>query len=221
MPCISVHVDESGDIGFGQNSSKFFSVGYVIADTGSLLRKQSDLKQLLEKINFKAKHKNKISEFKFSSDPHRVKNEVLCYIQKSNLTIYVINIKKDSVKPCIRKNSLIFYRWAVIDNIVELLVNKCMDPSDPNNSINFIIDRSLKKNRIESFDKYYQNQILAASIKRDPMMHIGRTITHELSQNNLLLQIADYAAGAVQRKMERNDSKYYDIISSKVKYWQA
>jgi hypothetical protein len=36
------------------------------------------------------------------------------------------------------------------------------------------------------------------------------------SQNSRGLQVADYVAGAIQRKFELRDSSYYDIIAHKV-----
>lgn len=44
------------------------------------------------------------------------------------------------------------------------------------------------------------------------------SIKHEDSQSVPMLQVADFIAGAVQRKFERGDSIFYDLIQDKINY---
>ena len=49
-------------------------------------------------------------------------------------------------------------------------------------------------------------------------MEIRTTIKHEDSKKVPMLQVADYIAGATQRKIVHRDSTYYNIISERIKH---
>ena len=70
MPHISVYVDESGDIGFTDKTSQFFTIGYVFTVDRSSIKDSRAIQRALKNIN--AQSKKKISEFKFSTDSDKV-----------------------------------------------------------------------------------------------------------------------------------------------------
>lgn len=218
MPHISIYVDESGDVGFAKRSSKFFSVGYVIINSDSIPRINSGIKELLHTINLNIKHSAKLSEFKFSSDPDLVKTRMMRHIRTLDLNIGIICANKDLIKQSLRTNSRLFYNSMTVDSIVELSVNEYLNPYDTKNSINFIIDKSLTKRKKILFDQYFKTQLRAATDRRNPKMIVDMEIAHEDSRNHPLLQVADYVAGAIQLKMGRGVSKYYDMISRQIKH---
>lgn len=218
MPKISVHVDESGDLAFNQDSPKFFTVGYVIIIDKPAPIEGLKIKKLLHSINLMPRKNENLSEFKFSSDTTYARKRLFSTMLGMDVDFGITCLKKDSVKPSPSADFNSLYRTIVIDNMVEVLVNEHADINDPNNSIDFIIDRSLNKHERTLFNKHYYSKIFTASAKKNPKLHVAPNITHADSQQDPLLQVADYIAGATQRKMQANDSRYYDMISPKIRY---
>ncbi|MCE9651498.1 MAG: DUF3800 domain-containing protein [Nitrosarchaeum sp.] len=72
MPFVSVYVDESGDLGFDNGASKFFTIGYAFSYNRHPFAESSMVKRALKKINDGSK-KQKIPEFKFSADSDETK----------------------------------------------------------------------------------------------------------------------------------------------------
>ena len=201
MPHVSIYVDESGDIGF-KRSSEFFTVGYVFTVNKFPQKENRRMKKLLKNINLGIKkHNKKISEFKFSDNTHEIRKKVLHEIQKLDANIGVICISKDSVKAKLKKDPIRFYSYVIIENIATVLVNDYMKTYDPYNNIRFTIDRSLSKNQIKSFNEYCEEKISYKTHQRDQEMEIRTTIKHEDSKKVPMLQVADYIAGATQRKI--------------------
>ncbi len=218
MPYVSVYIDESGDVGFNDKSSKFFTIGYVFT-----LRHPSEenkkIKRALTNINFGIKKQNKkLLEFKFSSNPEKTRKRFFREIKKLDINIGVVCISKDSVADHLKKDSSMFYRYVVVENVISVLVNDYLKTFDPYNRIRFVIDRSLSKTEIKLFNDYCEEKISYKSHQRAKDMDSFITILHEDSKTVPMLQVADYIAGATQRKFARGDSSYYDMISDKIKH---
>lgn len=74
MPSVDVYVDESGDLGFSNGSSKFFTIGYVFTINRYPFVEKQMVTRTLKRINSRNKnHKKKISEFKFSNDSEKTR----------------------------------------------------------------------------------------------------------------------------------------------------
>lgn len=214
-----MYVDESGDLGFGNGSSSFFTIGYVFSYNRHPFAENSTVKRTLKKINAGTKQqKRKISEFKFSADSDKTKRKFLCKIQDMNLTMGVFCISKDSVKNELKLDQGRLYRYLVVDKIITHLVNDYFQPNDPYNSIRFVIDRSLSKQKRKDFDQYCDEKTSFRSWEQNRNMDYHVSVIHDDSKAVPMLQVADYIAGLVQRKFQMNDSICYDLISSKIKY---
>lgn len=219
MPHVSVYVDESGDLGFKKNSSKFFTIGYVFTINRFPFIEKQIVKRTLKNINIGIKHhRRKISEFKFSNDSDRIRKKFLRKIKDMDIVIGVVSISKDSVREDLKGDTNFLYRYLVVDSIITVLVQEYFKAHDPYNSIKFIIDRSLSKIGRQEFNKYCDDKMSFRSWERDKKMESRVYVTHENSLNVQMLQVADYIAGAVQRKFEKNIPHYYSIISHKIKH---
>ena len=182
-------------------------------------KENKTMKRILKNINVGIrKHNKKIPEFKFSCNTDVVKKKVLRQIQKLDVNLGIICISKDSVKPHLKEDPSMFYRYVVIENIVTALVNDYIKRYDNYNAIRFTIDRSLSKNQIRSFNDYCEEKMSFRSRQQDSSVEIHPTILHEDSRTVPMLQVADYVASATQRKITHCDSMYYDMISDKIKY---
>ena len=61
---IDVYVDEAGDLGFSQSSTKYFIIAYLIVEHPN--RVGTEVKRLLKTLN--KKNRKKLNEFKFGED---------------------------------------------------------------------------------------------------------------------------------------------------------
>lgn len=68
-------------------------------------------------------------------------------------------------------------------------------------------------------DKRISNKVIRADfddyIKQKTAFKVD--ITHENSMYNQCLQATDFIAGAIFRRYESGDSKYYDLITNRIK----
>lgn len=135
-----------------------------------------------------------------------------------DIVIGVVCISKDSVKEDLKEDPNFLYRYLVVDSIITVLVQEHFTKHDPYNSIRFVIDRSLSDVSIKAFNKYCEEKTSFRSWEQDREIDYRVYIRHENSQAVQMLQVADYIAGAVQRKFERNLDIFYDIIRDKIRY---
>lgn len=219
MPHVSVYVDESGDLGFSSKSTEFFSIGYVFTYNRFPTAENKVIKHTLNKINKKRKNKKrKLREFKFSNDSTITKNKFLNKIKDMDISVGAICISKDSVKETLAKDPARLYRYVIGDTIITHLVQDYFARHDPYNSIKFVIDRSLSESDRNEFNKYCEDKTSFRSWEQDRRIDYKISISHESSESVRMLQVADYIAGSIQRKFERNDSQFYDLIKHKIKY---
>ncbi|MCE9651499.1 MAG: DUF3800 domain-containing protein [Nitrosarchaeum sp.] len=147
-----------------------------------------------------------------------MKRRFLTKIQEMNVVLGAFCISKDSVKNELKLDQGRLYRYLVVDTIITHLVNDHFKSHDPYNSIRFVIDRSLSKQKRKDFDQYCDDKTSFRSWEQDKNMDYKVVVTHEDSKAVPMLQVADYIAGCVQRKFQMNDSVCYDLIMDKIKY---
>ncbi len=216
MPHVSVYVDESGDAGFVDKASEFFTVGYAFAVDGSPAKENNAVKRALKNIN--AGNKMKISEFKFSANTDVVRRKFLKTISRLDVELGVFCVSKDSVKSDIKEDPYGFYIHATVDTIATHLVEDYIRAHDQGNSISFTIDKSLTKNARDSFNEYCRNKIHDKMRQKNLKADLAPIIYHKDSKSVPMLQVADYIASATQRFIVHNDVTFYNAYSSKLKY---
>ena len=216
MPHVSVYVDESGDVGFTDRASQFFTIGYAFTVDRSSAKEDKAIQRALKNVN--AGSKKKISEFKFSANSDKVRKKFLKTISKLDIKLGVFCVSKDSVKPSLKEDPCRFYRHAVIDAITTHLIEDYIQSYDHDNSIRFTIDRSLAKNARDSFNEYCENKIHDRIRQKNWKAGFTADIHHEDSRDVSMLQVADYIASATQRFLVHKDATFYDAYSDKLKY---
>jgi len=211
-----VFVDESGDLGFDKHSSKFFVVSFVMVINTPSTRLEVLIKRALKNINITKKHRWSISEFKFSKDTDKTKRKFLKKINSYNVKIGAVAISKDSVKQHLQREPSLLYNYLVVDFLMRTIVDEYLVTSDPYNRIIFIIDRSLSAKNRRHFNEYAEEKAKFLTNQRNWNMDVIVTIRHEDSEREKLLQVADYVAGSIFHKLERNNPAYYEIIKEKI-----
>jgi len=219
LPHVSVYVDESGDLGFSAKSSKSFTVSYVFTINRYPFVENKLVTRTLKEINIKNKnHRNKINEFKFSNDSEKTRMKFLSKIASMDIVIGVLSISKVAVVEYLREDPNYLYNYLVGETIIDVMVKDYFKTFDPYNSIRFVIDRSLSKRAINAFNDYCEKKTSFKSWERSKDMENNISIKHENSQNVPMLQVADYVAGAIQQKFERDNPMFYDVFKHKIKH---
>lgn len=92
MPHVSVYVDESGDMGFTDKASEFFTIGYAFTVNRFPQKENKTIKRVLKNIN--ASRKKKIPEFKFSSNTDEIRKKFLKTVNKLDVELGVFVLVK-------------------------------------------------------------------------------------------------------------------------------
>lgn len=187
------YLDESGDLGFNKESSKVFVIVILIQRIPNQLRKCiRDTKK-----NCFKKSKNKAKELKFNKSSNRVKKYLLKKLSNKNIEIYYICLYKEEIPSHLRKADKLYMFLSF--RLIRMVKEKY-----PNVPIELKVDKSLSKNKRADFDRWIMNEYRV------------NEVVHELSQNSYGLQAVDFIAGAIFRKYERDDGKFFEIIKDKV-----
>lgn len=195
-----IFMDESGDTGFkfGKTSSRFFVLVIIIFDSLADAEKANDAVKEIRKVlklpeNF---------EFKFStgtSDKYKI--AFLQKLSKFNFRYRTVVIDKT----ILTKHNPLHPKDSLYMLVADQLFLRA-EPSIKNASI--FIDR-ISKSFVDDFNGYLRKR-LNTNIEKI----IGR-LKHQDSKSNNLLQLADMVCGAIYRKYNRSDDKFYKIIKKR------
>jgi patatin-like phospholipase/acyl hydrolase len=196
---VYIYLDESGDLGFNTNSSKHIVIALLI--TKAPLHIERCIKKIRQR---KLKKKLKeLPEIKFNKSNDFIREKTLVCIAKEPVEIAYIVLDKDRVNPA-RYN----HKQEIYNFIVGYLMY-CLPYGNATQS-KLIVDKRISNKIIRAdFDEY---------IKQNTAFKVD--ITHENSMYNQCLQATDFIAGAIFRKYESGDSRYYDLIGNRIKVSQ-
>jgi hypothetical protein len=196
-----IFLDESGELGFKDSSSKYFIITLLSCDEGELYSLRRIMKKVREKI-IKKKLK-KYPELKGNNSTDKIRFDVLDRFMKTNSEVFVIILEKSKVYEYLKgkKNKLYNY-------VSNLIINEC---SFDNPCVCLIVDKS-KSNRSlrEDFDNYIRKMIKDKN-------HLDKLIIkHENSQSEACLQVLDFISWSIFRNYEYKDSRFFEIIKDKI-----
>jgi len=201
---VYVFIDESGDLGFGEKSTKY----YVIASVET--KDPQQFSRMFKRIRSRmGKKKKDIKEFKFSKTNVNTKFEILEKISKLDIRFSAVVLKKETVYPYLREEKQILHNY-LTGYIVELI------PFMESRNFEVIVDKFLSKGaERENFDTYLRRHVgyHCRELGLIPPNRIN--IRHESSYACAGLQVADFVAGSLFAKYERGDDRFYNIIKPK------
>ncbi len=200
-----VFVDESGDLGFGIGASRHITVAAVIVEDGKQLeripqkmRRRRLKKCLLEK-----------PELKFHNSDHGLRTAVLKKVAGlPEARIACVTVDKTNAKDAHKRDREEVYASASCE-----LVHEIARFVRARERLMIVLDaRPCNRDLGMAFDARVRAQAI------DGCREAGRvppeiTIRRLDSRNSGGLQVADYVAGAIQRKHEIGDDRYYEIIA--------
>ena len=196
-----IFLDESGELGFKDLSSKYFIITLLSCDEGEIYALRRIIKKVRQKI-IKKKLK-RYPELKGNNSSNSIRKDVLERFKNTNSEIFVVILEKSKVYEYLREKKNKLYNY-----ISNLILNEC---SFDNPSVCLIVDKS-KTNRSlrEDFDNYIRKKLNEKSNFHKIL------IKHENSQNELCLQVLDFVSWAIFRNYEHKDPSFLEIIKDKI-----
>lgn len=211
---MDVYVDESGDLGFKTNATKYFVVAFLTCDSSFTLRKE--MSRLLKRLHLRGHYPFLLNELKFSKMNDLCRKSVLQKIGLCDSYIGVIVVEKSLVSSRLRSDPIILYNYLVVHHIMSalfplLVVNKKM---------HLVMDKSLCKSRIDSFNEYVRNKTSFISYTNGANLPPDCvTLDHLDSKSEPCLQAVDSIAGAYFQSYENSNPIYETIIKNNVNYF--
>lgn len=193
-----IFIDESGDLG-PQGSKCFTIVALTTRQTDALGRIMKRLRERKLKKKMQG-----LSEIKASNSNDSIRRYVLEKVASLNCDIAAVVISKTEVERSFFKNKHESY------NQLCSILFETIGPDV--GRVEITIDKR-HRNRIlqQEFDNYLTEKIG----RQRP--EIGITIRHLDSHSSSELQVVDFIAWAVNRKVSCNDSTHFDLIKVRVK----
>ncbi len=196
-----IFLDESGELGFKNSSSKYFVITLLSCDEGEIYALRRIIKKVRRKL-IKKKIKN-YPEIKGNNSSDKIRKDVLERFMKTNSEVFAIILDKSKVYEYLKDKKNKLYNY-----ISNLILNEC---SLENNSVCLVVDKS-KTNRSlrEDFDNYIRKNI------NQKNSFCKLIIKHENSQNEACLQVLDFISWAIFRNYEYQDPYFINIIKNKI-----
>jgi len=225
-----IGIDESGDLGFSDKSSKYLVLAFVFTMNIHGVRKE--MKRLLKKLIRRKIWPRILNELKFTLsktrlrrqgiDPSRyierlddVRLNVLDKIKSLKIYAAVSIVEKNLVQPHLRNNPNKLYSYVLVHPLITRFLPK-YNPI-PGSTINIVLDKRLGSRAMKDFKSYVER-------KYDYMKEYEKRINYDVhfnveqvsSHNEPLIWVADYIAGSINHYMVTGDPKYLGRVKEKI-----
>ena len=197
-----VYLDESGDLGFGQGGSRYFTIAFVVMEAPIPFRR------CVKEVKIK-NHIPRDVELKGNTTRALIKKDLLGRFAKLDIEVHAITVKKANVELKLRKDTNILYNYMVGLSLVERILE---EPEDAKVVIN--VDRRIIA--ITSgfkFNEYLRYKIWYEKERRDINLEIQHLDSHEA----YAIQGIDVICNSIFKKYNSNNYKLFNIIRDKVK----
>jgi len=198
-----IFLDESGDLGFGPKSSKWFL--FTIVLTNNHRRIEKIIKKV--RLGLKKKYK-KVGELHAYHSLPATKVKMLKLLSENKdlkILCVILNKKKVYVDLQNQKNHLYNYTANIL--LDRLHNSKLINIEEP---IDLYIDQKDTNKFIrENFEKYLKDNFAKRGSKKVK-------IKIKPSHSEKCLQAVDFISWAIFRKYEKGDYEYYEIIKDKI-----
>ena len=197
-----IYLDESGDLGFRQGGSKYFTIAFVaVKDSIRFIR-------CVKEVKIKYGIPRSV-ELKGNTTREVIKEDLLSRFQKLDIEVHAITVRKKNVDPKLRKDTNILYNYVVGLLLVERIL---AEPAGTRVCVNvdrrvISITSGFKFNEYLRYKTWYEGQ------RQD----INLEINHRDSHKNYAIQGIDIICNSIFRKYNSNNYKLFNIIQGKVK----
>jgi len=197
-----VYLDESGDLGFDQRSTRYFTIAFVIVED------PIPFKRCVKAVKIKY-HIPQGAELKGYTTRKIIKEDLLHRFLKLDMEVHAITVRKENVEPKLRKDTNILYNYMVGLSLVERILEEPVDAR-------VVVDVDRRITSITSgfkFNEYLRYKIWYEKERRD----IDLEIHHLDSHAAYTIQGIDVICNSIFRKYNSNNYALFNIIQDKVK----
>jgi len=197
-----VYLDESGDLGFGQEGSRYFTIAFVV------MADPIPFRRCVKEVKIKY-HIPRNVELKGNTTRENIKTDLLNRLAKLDIEIHAITVRKKNVDAKLRRDTNIFYNYVVGLSLVERILQE-----PQNSTVQINVDRRVVS--ITSgfkFNDYLRYKIWYERERRD----INLEISHLDSHQTYAIQGIDIICNSIFRKYNSDSYRLSDIIQGKMK----
>ncbi len=228
MPARSVHhlfVDETGDLGFGKRSTRYFVVGCVYTTSAARLRKE--MQRIREKLRrrgyaedeIKFRSRRKVRK-KTQDAAKYVLEEVVENEKLEDVGFGGIALDKSTVNDDLRKvPRSILRNYILVHHVIWGLYKDAGVEIGEGDKLVVIYDRSMGPESIWEFNEYLRRKLGWT----EDMLHkppASLEVRHVDSRAELGVQLADLVSGAIWQGYERGDWEYFEIIRDRIIFFR-
>jgi len=197
-----VYLDESGDLGFGQGGTRYFTIAFVTTENPVPFRR------CVKRVKLKY-HIPRDVELKGNTTREIIKEDLLNRFAKLDIEVHAITVKKANVEPKLRKDSNILYNYMVGLSLVDRILE---EPKDAKVVIN-VDRRVISITSGFNFNEYLRYKIWYERERQDINLEIQHLDSHEA----YAIQGIDVICNSLFKKYNSNNYKLFNIIQDKVK----
>jgi len=198
-----IFLDESGDLGFGRHSSKWFL--FTIA----IVQDKRALERVVRKIwlPLKKKHKRLGELHAYHADDATRTRMLQKLNELEDLKVLTVILNKKKVYVDLQNQKNYLYNYTANILLDRLDSNRILGEGE---TIELFIDRKDTKKKLrENFIEYLGRGMTTR--------HRGNfSVELHKSHDNKSLQAVDFISWAIFRKYERGDFQFYELIKSKI-----
>jgi hypothetical protein len=197
-----VYLDESGDLGFGQGGTKYFTIAFVTTEDPVAFRR------CIKKVKIKY-HVPREVELKGSTTKKAIKEDLLKRFLNVDIEIHAITVKKANVEPKLRRDTNILYNYMAGLSLVERILEEPV-----NARVIIIVDRRvISITSGFNFNEYLRYKIWYEGGRQDIDLEIHHLDSHRVD----VIQGIDIICNSIFRKYNSNNNSLFNIIRDKVK----
>jgi hypothetical protein len=197
-----VYLDESGDLGFGEGGTNYFTIAFVIVEDPIHLRRSVRAVKIKHRIPREV-------ELKGSTTREVIKKDLLNRFLKLYMEVHAITMKKENVEPKLRKDTNILYNYMVGLSLVERILQEAAGARVVIN----VDRRTISITSGFNFNQYLRYKIWYERERRD----IDLEIHHLDSHAAYAIQGIDVICNSIFRKYNSDNYALFNIIRGKVK----
>jgi len=197
-----VYLDESGDLGFGQGGTKYFTIAFVVMEDPIPFRRCVKM----VKVKY---HIPQDVELKGYTTRESIKKDLLSRFAKLDIEVHAITVRKKNVEPKLQIDTNILYNYVVGLPLAERILQ---EPANSRVLIN-VDRRVISITSGFKFNEYLRYKIWYEKERRD----IDLVIHHLDSHQAYAIQGIDIICNSIFRKYNSNNYKLFNIIRGKVK----
>jgi hypothetical protein len=209
---VHVYVDESGNLGFSETSTKFFIIAYIECESPTQL--QTEMTRTLRVLHRKKSYHCSNNELKFALMNQECRQYTLQKINVCDLSVNVVVVEKNRIPNKLRGDLARLNILLVTRNILHSIQPQLIE----HKKVNITFDRNLSKWKIEEFNNYVRETTKGLLTEKGTNLSPDRmSLFHVNSISDPGLQAADAIAGAYFQKYEHKNDFYVNLIKDKVR----